>query len=981
MRPIALKLQAFGSFPELEFIDFAALADHGLFVVSGPTGTGKTTIFDAMCWALYGDMPLKVANSVRSDHADADTETFVEFTFESDDVRYVVRRTAAWRRRAKLQDRLVEAPATAHLSRLGVQGTDAIETTPTRVTKACGELIGLSVVQFQRVVLLPQGEFSRVLLADSGEREELLGKLFGGDVFDRVAEALKLEADRLRVELAGTDQTIGVKLDEATNQIAQIHVCLGLEVDEELAGAPAAAKRELLAQLAAALSALDAEVATLEDTARQAADQHRALLVGADRFDQVARLVGERDLLESKTEDVEAGSRGAELSRSARPLVDAHEAHRGALDRLTVAAGTSAQRTAELEALFAVLGVGVDAGSVGAIADAAQVERERQSGRRRTLDGLTSAEAAVAKAESAHAEALDRLGSERNKHDAIVGRVAEINSALPVAREAAAGLDQLTLAIEATERARSHRSNLADIEARLESAAKVEARAATNYADTFERYRATEAPRLADALKSGEPCLVCGSTEHPRPATASGIEPTTHEQVAAAAEQRDAAHRLVTELETAAAGERSLLGADAERSLDDLAARLTELHLRFDVARAADEEAQRLGSEQLERTDELNALTILLAVMQTNVDASTVELDDARRRLTEASAAAVGIDAEAVEHEAAILEEIDTLRTGLDALFAGVSSAEGEVSQSAATFDSAVASSPFESVEAARSALVSPEAEASMIAAAAKHTTELAEMTGRLLSLMELGVPEVRPDADAAEVAASFAAATHADRSAVRTTARNAERYALAALDGHDQLVASSGDLRDRRADAAKAYAVCKDGGTLRTSLTRWVLGRELDRVTNAANVHLARMTGDRYSLRRSEIPDDARRLFGLDIEVFDSTTGRPRSTKSLSGGEQFQASLALALGLADVVSHGGTASGKRFEALFVDEGFGSLDPDALDLAISALDQLRASGRMVGAITHVETMKRELPVGIEVRRRANGRGSTLVVNP
>lgn len=163
--------------------------------------------------------------------------------------------------------------------------------------------------------------------------------------------------------------------------------------------------------------------------------------------------------------------------------------------------------------------------------------------------------------------------------------------------------------------------------------------------------------------------------------------------------------------------------------------------------------------------------------------------------------------------------------------------------------------------------------------------------------------------------------------------------------------------------------------------LRRWVLGRELDRVTAAANVHLARLTGDHYALRRAQEATDGRRAFGLDLEVLDAQTGRPRSPRSLSGGEQFQASLALALGLADVVSHGGTASGRRFEALFVDEGFGSLDPDALDEAIEALHQLHATGRMVGAITHVEAMKQQLHVGIEVRRREDGRGSTLVVQP
>ena len=164
-------------------------------------------------------------------------------------------------------------------------------------------------------------------------------------------------------------------------------------------------------------------------------------------------------------------------------------------------------------------------------------------------------------------------------------------------------------------------------------------------------------------------------------------------------------------------------------------------------------------------------------------------------------------------------------------------------------------------------------------------------------------------------------------------------------------------------------------------SLRRWVLARELDQVTNAANVHLRRMTASRFSLERADPSEDGRTTTGLDLRVRDANHGRTRATTSLSGGEQFQASLSLALGLADVVSLGGAGSGKQFEALFVDEGFGSLDPNALEEAIAALHQLQSSGRMVGAITHVEAMKQQLHVGIEVTRFAEGSGSTLVVHP
>jgi exonuclease SbcC len=140
-------------------------------------------------------------------------------------------------------------------------------------------------------------------------------------------------------------------------------------------------------------------------------------------------------------------------------------------------------------------------------------------------------------------------------------------------------------------------------------------------------------------------------------------------------------------------------------------------------------------------------------------------------------------------------------------------------------------------------------------------------------------------------------------------------------------------------------------------------------------------MTGGRYGIQRATEVTDGRRTFGLDLEILDAHTGRARSPKSLSGGEQFQASLALALGLADVVSQGGTGSGRRVEALFIDEGFGSLDPRALDDAIETLHHLQATGRTIGAITHVEAMKERLHPGIVVTRHPSGKGSVLTVNP
>jgi exonuclease SbcC len=334
-----------------------------------------------------------------------------------------------------------------------------------------------------------------------------------------------------------------------------------------------------------------------------------------------------------------------------------------------------------------------------------------------------------------------------------------------------------------------------------------------------------------------------------------------------------------------------------------------------------------------------------------------------------------------VQESAAVLTTVSDRAAGLEGLFVAAAQARSSVSHCEQRLARALEKSTFCTVEDAVAALLDPAEEARLLQTAQNHRKKRQGAETTLETLAQQGVPEERPDLERTGRAKDDAVEQYDQHHTACTTAVNAAGYCDAALERHDELVAGSGSVRVDHERAERAYAVCNNGGALSMSLKRWVLTRELDRVTDQANSHLRNMTAHRYSLQRRGQVTDGRRSFGLDLEVLDAATGRPRSTTTLSGGEQFQASLALALGLADVVSHGGSASGKRFEALFVDEGFGSLDPQALDDAIDALHQLHSTGRMVGAITHVEAMKHQLHVGIAVTRLPDGGGSTLVVNP
>jgi DNA repair protein SbcC/Rad50 len=256
--------------------------------------------------------------------------------------------------------------------------------------------------------------------------------------------------------------------------------------------------------------------------------------------------------------------------------------------------------------------------------------------------------------------------------------------------------------------------------------------------------------------------------------------------------------------------------------------------------------------------------------------------------------------------------------------------------------------------------------------------TKLASTTERLATFDDVDLPDDRPDVEVLRDRAQSAAAAHDHARAVFHDQLGSIKRCRESLAEVTRVGNGSRHVRERYDLVRHVFATCNGDTPARVTLETWVLAHELDRVTAMANVHLGRMTAHRYRLQRVDAAGGRGRT-GLDLVVLDAHTGRSRATSTLSGGEQFQASLALALGLADVVSHGGVSSGRSFDALFVDEGFGSLDPDALELAIDALQQLQATGRMVGAITHVEAMKQQLPVGIEVRHLADGGGSTLRV--
>lgn len=1007
MKPIKLTITAFGAFAGTETIDFTKLAQRGLFVVSGDTGTGKTTIFDAMCWALYGEMPQKESDYVRSHHVADDVRTEVEFIFECGGDRYVVTRNPRQSRpRRRGHGSTIDDPKVM-LSRITPSSTELITTKVNDSKSIISSLVGLDSEQFKRVVLLPQGEFSRFLLAKSDERENLLNKLFGSQIFDEIIKSLKAKRDHYGSMLGTSDHEIAAKLNETRRAITECIEALGHNpLDEapqdgnaqeenaqyegtqgegghdQITEADADTLEKLIQTLEHPLLSLANEIDVLNsrvDTLRDKATESRN---AAHRFKRATEHRARLAELTRKQPLVDARQQEAKASIDARPVVDAADNLENVERKLAAATAARALLVDEINAIFRSLGETVDPTLISTVHEALNRLTKQHERQVETLDASSTAEANLARAKDQLKGIEDQIAKlsieiERKQSD-----LETTTEALDELRANALKLDDITHAIAEAQDRVSSRSEYDNQTRMLTEAENATTAASKHYDEVLRNFIDTEAPRLATQLVDGLPCPVCGSADHPHPAATSTEQPTDFDSVLQARAEHDRAKTLENTIRSDVASLRAKLGKEASTSLEALQAHLIALQSERELASRRAMEISSLERRHDALTSELTSLREQLAIDTGRKQSEQSQVQSAHAQFDAAFAASRQIDAEEVKRTGLALETATKATGPLEASTNNVSSLEGEFAGAKADLDRKLADSPHESVEAARSVLIAKEDELSARATAEALHDEITTLTSALAELSEQGIPNEAPNTEEAERALATAE-TELDKSKDRLiSARSALGRAETALNEHSTLLADSGALRRSFETVEHVHKVCSSGGfNMRVPLTRWVLGRELDRVTDAANVHFRQMSNGRYGLRRKDDHGNQKAGIGLGLEVTDSHTGRPRSTRSLSGGEQFQASLALALGLADVVSQGGVSSGKRFEALFVDEGFGSLSADSLDDAIRTLEQLQATGRMIAAITHVEAMKQGLHVGIEVKRRADGKGSTITVNP
>ncbi|MET7641487.1 SMC family ATPase [Streptomyces sp. NPDC005438] len=1004
MRLHQLTVTAFGPFADTQRVDFDRLASAGLYLLHGATGAGKTSVLDAVCYALYGEVPGprrgQGQRTLRSDHAPTDllTQVTLEVTLRGRRLR--LERQPEQPRPKRKGEGVTVARARTTLSEWDPteQSWRPLSRSHQEVGEELGQLLGMSRDQFCQVVLLPQGEFARFLRASAEDRATLLGKLFDTGRFGMVERRLAELRTESRQRVHGLDDTLRALL----HRVRQAAADLGADwpAPDTPTGLPdqrAATEAEPDASLADTVleRAALARVEARERLAVRTAAVHHAQ---RRRTRALAHWEEQRDLHQRQTRHARAGERlAALLADQERQLrLRARWERAQAARRLAPALrmGKAAREEhgraveAERRARAALSGPDADAPW------ATLVEREEHA--RARLTALEAADRAERQLDQLRAH-LDRLDQEDTDDEAtrvaaedwladwdehrarLHGRLEEAQWAATEAEQLAARLTQERARHGAALRREELTQEQETGERQLWERRQREADAREHWLELRERRLAGVAASLAESLRPGEPCAVCGSPEHPRPAPT----PAHHvdgpaEEEALGVHQRAQAEREATERELHALTEALARAREVagEEPPEDLEATCRTL--------------ERRQSEARERASTVPALRRELEEAEGEHGRRLTLLTQARTRATERASRRQTLLAE----RDTTRQEVDRLRDGAEDVAKAVAETERQVTALAravtaareeeasrgraqaadAELTDATFQAGFADPGEAREALLDPEAEAELARTVEEWRAHHAAATAELADPTLVEASE-RPPARVEEAHAETERATEAVREAAvrEETARGTlDQLVRLGREVH-AAVRELGPLReeyDLVARLAGLTAGTSAQNARRMRLETYVLAARLEQVASVASQRLQHMSGGRYTLVHSDQRSQRGARSGLGLHVIDSWTGQQRDTATLSGGETFFAALALALGLADVVCE--EAGGARLETLFIDEGFGSLDEQTLDEVLDVLDALRSQDRSVGIVSHVPDLRQRIPAQLEVTKSRSG---------
>lgn len=1011
MRPVELRIKAFGPFADEQTVDFSALCGRTLFLIHGPTGSGKTSILDAICYALYGQTSVSDRQSgfLRSHHADVTVQTEVSLTFNLGTMTYRVERIPEQTRPKSRGDGFTKQTAAAILFRKkelpGEESWEILADRWNRVTEQIEDILGFKCDQFRQVVMLPQGEFRKLLNASSQEKQAILAVLFKTDKYKYIEDALKEKSRQVKQQYDQISGQITMHLENCSCKSREDLSALIDNLTKDQASAEN--KRITLQNLEEQLMCDLAE--------KQQILSHFEELNSAEK--ELARLQMQQESIQQCRNELENAQKALQIVPIENNLVKIRLDYQNCVKQFD-------HHQSELEKLrrtyYSLQKEHEEIPGLEKQRDELNVKLDTISKLIPRISRLNELRGKFRQTEQKVNESRQLVTNEKQRLESIKTALVKLHETELMLREQAAALELLKIQQREISNRRSTLQKIDNLCKGIEKLQQdVESRksAFDQHCCRLEKKRETleqmeelqyqyRAAFLALTLQNNIPCPVCGSTDHPSPAR-SGQKLPDEKQITQLKQEikKDELKREQDRDETGKKeqemirlqNEHSLLTASSaqdEQSIEKVDKKLQEITSGLQLAEQAAVKLKK-STEDIERGEK--ALIESEKKVQDLTDALTVNLTSLSSAQTELKNLENEIPPEFIETNqvtarqqlitkkiSTISGTIDTMRRDLEKVLKDIATLEGtlasgkermavlEIEQNDCfrRLNDELLTSKFESETHYSRSKRSASEIASLQEKIESFNRGFHSAMDRKNRAQSLCSDCEKPDIEELQMRLKDTKAQITETVSAISSINNQLAQLGKTNTELTKLLENASHYEKEYGMAASLSEVSAGNNSMRITFERFVLASLLDEVLSAGTHRLTIMSQNRYSLHRAKTHLDQRTSGGLDLMVFDSYTGISRPTSSLSGGESFLAALSLALGLADVVqSHSG---GIVLDTLFIDEGFGSLDAEALDCAFQALTDIGHGGRLIGIISHVGELRERIDTRLELTHGKNG---------
>ena len=1033
MRPIKLTISAFGPYASKQVIDFEELKGRNIFVISGKTGAGKTTIFDAISYALYGEASgeSRETDSLRSHFADDNTETYVELEFELRGERYIVNRVPKQKKKKARGEGYTEKSADATLT----LPDGKIITKVKNVTDKIIEILGITREQFKQIVMLAQGEFKKLLLADSVEREGIFRKIFNTYDFEKIQAELKDKAANLSKNRTKSKHEMEINLKNIKGEhdiVIDEYVDFPLVIEK---------LKDLLERDNNIYKTLNEEGKEVDNNL-QVKNQEKAIIETNNN------LLKEKEIITKALEELL--SKEDEYKNKSKTIIDGKNAKEVKYieDKLIETTKKLTKREEDynlsLKNIDSLKLKQEEANKLLQIEESKECDREKLSVE---INNLNKLEEKIIELDSLNNKVMHLKQSAENSKLQIINnkketeelkkskeekelqlkdiatletKKVELESDIKAKNKTLDEVRELFKVIRSFQNTYIEHNNKAKEYKEFEVEYK---KVKENYEAMDDLYKKEQAGILASKLQENEPCPVCGSTNHPNKATIKeNLKIPTKEELKVAKENLDKLEKENLEK----INNLTTLNSNKTTYLEQVNNHLSMLSATLNIDKTFNSETAKvvknLGTELKSVIDKLKdeLLKVIdkislkekiekeLNLITTTInerEQSLIKLEECEKNYTtELTQNITKID----EYKKEIPENITDLKTlnnlievktkelniskeklaklrleneNLAKKLEGENSTSKEINKSIeelkleiannkANFNEAIKEQGFDNIQTYEDAKLQISMVESLEKEVENYNSELKltkakqeDIINKTKDIVFMDITtideEIRSIQNNKKELESKLRELHAIIVGNKTILKNVENLNIEFKEIEEEYKVV-GELADL-ANGKKAPYI---------SFERYILASYFEDIIEAANIRLEKMTGDRFSLIRKTSKSKGAGQKGLELEIYDNYTDSSRDVSSLSGGESFKASLSLALGLSDIVQS--NAGGVSLDTMFVDEGFGTLDPQSLDNAIDSLLELQRGGRLVGIISHVEELKERIDAKLEVTSTSKG---------